>query len=99
MIIPTLVLLCKVPIKRAIGTALLIIAAKSLLGLTGDIAVYQSMDWYLMFAVLTCACAGILVGNHLNRRISDARLKKIFGWFVLTLGCYMLIRESLASIT
>ncbi len=36
LIIPALVLLSKLPMKQAIGTSLLIIAAKSLIGFTGD---------------------------------------------------------------
>jgi uncharacterized protein len=44
LIIPALVLFSKLPMKQAVGTSLLIIAAKSLIGFTGDLTNY-SLDW------------------------------------------------------
>ncbi len=95
LIIPTLVVACRVPMKQAVGTSLLIIAAKSLLGFLGDTAMYPIIDWALLFTVLAIAIAGIFIGNYLNLRISDGRLKVFFGWFVLILGVYILYREFL----
>jgi uncharacterized protein len=97
LIIPTLVILCNVPIRSAIATSLLIIASNSLLGLSGDRAMFHAINWPLMFAVLACASVGIFAGNHYNRRVSDVRLKKGFGWFVLIVGLYILGSESFAS--
>src|SRR5690606_4398040 len=44
LIIPALVLFAKLPMKLAVGTSLLIIAAKSLIGFLGDIG-NQPIDW------------------------------------------------------
>lgn len=97
LIIPTLVFLCNVPIRSAIATSLLIISSNSLLGLSSDRAMFQAINWPLMLAVLACASVGILAGNHYSHRVSDARLKKAFGWFVLIVGICILGRESFAS--
>ena len=43
LIIPALVLLAKLPMKMAVGTSLLIIAAKSLIGFLGDVS-NQAID-------------------------------------------------------
>jgi uncharacterized membrane protein YfcA len=92
LIIPALVLLSKLPMKQAVGTSLLIIAAKSLIGFTGDLG-KQTMDWTLLLTVTGLAIAGIFVGNILSKKISASSLKKGFGWFVLVMGIYIIIKE------
>jgi uncharacterized membrane protein YfcA len=92
LIIPALVLLSKLPMKQAVGTSLLIIAAKSLIGFTGDLKHY-TMDWQLLLIVTSLAIAGIFFGNWLSHKIDGARLKKWFGWFVLIMGIYIIVKE------
>jgi hypothetical protein len=92
LIIPALVLLSKLPMKKAVGTSLLIIAAKSLIGFTGDLGKAE-MDWTLLLSVTGLAIAGIFIGNVLSKKISADSLKKGFGWFVLVMGIYIIIKE------
>lgn len=92
LIIPALVLFSKLPMKQAVGTSLLIIAAKSLIGFTGDISQYE-MDWTLLGVVTALAIVGIFIGNRLSRSVDGEKLKKAFGWFVLVMGIYILIKE------
>ncbi|NOT50696.1 MAG: sulfite exporter TauE/SafE family protein [Chitinophagaceae bacterium] len=96
LIIPALVILSKLPMKQAIGTSLLIIAAKSLIGFTGDLSNY-SMDWKLLMIVTGLAIGGIFIGDALSKRVDGNKLKKGFGWFVLVMGVYILIKELLLS--
>lgn len=93
LIIPALVILSKLPMKQAVGTSLLIIAAKSLIGFTGDLMSGKSMDWTLLLSVTAIAIVGIFIGNNLSRKINGASLKKGFGWFVLVMGTYILLKE------
>jgi hypothetical protein len=92
LIIPALVLLSKLPMKLAVGTSLLIIAAKSLIGFLGDISHYK-MDWKLLMIVSALAIAGIFIGNLFTRKVSERKLKNGFGWFVLIMGIYIIIKE------
>lgn len=92
LIIPALVLFSKLPMKQAVGTSLLIIAAKSLIGFTGDLSHY-TLDWTLLGTVTAIAIAGIFIGNRLSRNVDGDKLKKAFGWFVLIMGIYILIKE------
>ncbi len=92
LIIPALVLLSKLPMKQAVGTSLLIIAAKSLIGFTGDLSNY-TMDWKLLLSVTAIAIVGIVVGNWMTKKVSSEKLKKGFGWFVLVMGVYIIIKE------
>jgi uncharacterized membrane protein YfcA len=94
LIIPALVMLSKLPMKQAVGTSLLIIAAKSLIGFTGDVMENSSqMDWSLLSVVTALAIAGIFIGNRLSKKIDGAALKKGFGWFVLVMGIYIIVKE------
>jgi uncharacterized membrane protein YfcA len=92
LIIPALVLLSKLPMKQAIGTSLLIIAAKSLIGFTGDLGKAE-MDWTLLLSVTGLAIVGIFIGNAMSKKVSPDGLKKGFGWFVLFMGIYIIIKE------
>lgn len=92
LIIPALVLFSKLPMRQAIGTSLLIIAAKSLIGFTGDLGKEQ-MDWSLLLTITALAIVGIFMGNSLSKKISAESLKKGFGWFVLIMGIYIIIKE------
>ncbi len=92
LIIPALVLFSKLPMKQAVGTSLLIIAAKSLFGFLGDVSQYH-LDWKLLGTVTALAIVGIFIGNRLSRNVDGEKLKKAFGWFVLVMGIYILARE------
>ncbi len=92
LIIPALVLFTGLSMKMAVGTSLVIIAAKSLLGFTGDLG-HLHPDWTLVLSVTALAIAGIFVGNYLAHRIDGEKLKKSFGWFVLLMGLYILVKE------
>jgi uncharacterized membrane protein YfcA len=92
LIIPALVLLSKLPMKQAVGTSLLIIAAKSLIGFTGDLG-HMQMDWKLLLVVTALAIVGIFIGNRMNNSIDGNKLKKGFGWFVLVMGVYIIVQQ------
>ncbi len=94
LIIPALVLFSKLPMKQAIGTSLLIIAAKSLIGFTGDLG-HQYINWSLLLTVTALAIAGIFMGNAMSSKIEADKLKKGFGWFVLVMGIYIIFKEFL----
>ena len=94
LIIPALVLLSKLPMKEAVGTSLAIVAAKSLIGFFGE-GSETVIDWSLLAIVSAFATVGIFIGLYLSKKIDGAKLKPIFGWFVLTMGIYIIIKETL----
>jgi uncharacterized membrane protein YfcA len=95
LIIPALVLLAKLPMKLAVGTSLLIIAAKSLIGFLGDVST-QTIDWQLLLIFTSLSIVGIFIGSALSKKINDQVLKTGFGWFVLVMGIYIITKELLA---
>ena len=92
LIIPALFHFARLPIKKAIGTSLFIIAINSLIGFTGDVQ-NINVDWNFLFRFAAVAMFGIFVGIYLNRLINEKTLKKTFGWFVLIMAVFILTKE------
>lgn len=94
LIIPALVLFARLPMKMAVGTSLLIIAAKSLIGFLGDLS-NLTIDWNFLLVFTSLSVVGIFLGSYLSRFISGDKLKTAFGWFVLIMGTYIILKEFL----
>ena len=95
LIIPALVILAKLPMKQAVGTSLIIIASKSLLGFLGDLGRGQIIDWQFLLVFSAIAVVGIFLGASLSKKISGDKLKPAFGWFVLIMGIYIIVKTLL----
>lgn len=95
LIIPALLKFAKLPMKKAIGTSLLIITINSLIGFTGDI---QNMiiDWKFIISFTTFSVIGIFIGLYIQQYINEKHLKKIFGIFVLIMSFLILYKELLS---
>jgi len=92
MIVPALVVLSGLSMKRAVGTSLLIMAANSLIGFLGDVFT-SDIEWKFLLIFAAISIIGIFIGNFLSKKIPGENLRKGFGWFVLVMGMYILIRE------
>lgn len=91
-IVPALVLLAKIPMKRAIGTSLLIIVANSI---TGFLGYWGSvvLDWHLIISFIFVASLGTLPGTYLARRVPAQKLQKSFGYFLLAIAALVLVQN------
>jgi len=92
LIIPALVLLAKLPMKKAVATSLLIIAIKSLIGFIGDVQ-NMNINWLFLAIFTGLSIVGMFIGIYLNKFIDGKKLKKGFGWFVLLMGIYIIWAE------
>jgi uncharacterized membrane protein YfcA len=92
LVVPVLSLLGGLPMAVAVGTSLLVIAMKSFAGLAGYLADVH-IGWVLVAAVTAAAILGGLAGARLAGRIHADRLRKAFGWFVITMGVFVLAQQ------
>ncbi len=92
LIIPALILLMGLDMKKAIGTSLMIITMNSLTGFAGSIST-EKPEWQFLLTFTLLAIVGILLGAFLSKKISSEKLKPAFGWFVLLMGGYIIIKE------
>jgi uncharacterized protein len=92
LIIPSLFLFAKLPMKKAIGTSLFIISMNSLIGFLGDVHNLE-MDWPFLLKFSGITIIGIFIGIYLNKFINELQLKKGFGYFVLIMAFFILYKE------
>jgi uncharacterized membrane protein YfcA len=90
--VPALVLWAKLPMKKAVGTSLIIITINSLIGFTGDIKTLD-IDWTFLLIFSGITIIGILIGGLLSKYIQSKHLKKGFGWFTLVMAIYIIYKE------
>ncbi len=96
LIIPALVMFSKLSMKMAVGTSLVIIAAKSLIGFLGDVAHHKgNMDWQFLITLTLLAIAGIFIGHRISKKWDGEKLKKNFGRIILVLGVGILLNEGI----
>ena len=95
LIIPALLNFAQLPMKKAIGTSLLIIAINSLIGFIGDVQ-NTIIDWTFLLIFTTISVAGIFIGLYIQKFINEKMLKKLFGVFVLIMAIFILYKELLS---
>jgi uncharacterized membrane protein YfcA len=92
LVVPALVLLGGLPMRKAIGTSLFVIALKSGAGFAGY-AGHVNVNWSVVLPFLGAALVGSLLGERLSRAIDASKLRTGFAYFVLVMGVGMLYGE------
>jgi uncharacterized membrane protein YfcA len=93
IILPVLVLMGGLPMRMAIGTSLIVIAAQSLIGFVGEIQAAEAIDYRFVGSILVPPFFGILLGTWLNKKARATRLKTGFGWLLLVVGIAIVTHE------
>lgn len=92
LIVPALVLLSGLPMKKAVGTSLVIVAAKSYAGFAGYLGAVP-IDWALMASFTAVTVLGSFAGTLLSHRFSQEALKRGFAVFLLFVASYILLKS------
>ncbi len=93
LIIPALVLLMGVSMKVAVGTSLIIVAFKSLIGFfLGDVMTME-IDWEFLALFTGLSLVGIFIGSYLSNFINDTKLKRYFGYFIFIMAIFIFYIE------
>ena len=92
LIIPSLILFAKLPMRKAVGTSLFIIAMNSLVGFIGDVQ-NLVIDWVFLLTFSAISVVGIFIGMYLTKYTNESQLKKIFAYFVLVMATIILLKE------
>lgn len=95
LIIPALLFFANLPMKQAVGTSLLIITINSTIGFAGDYYIGTPIQYTFLLSVSAMALIGMFIGSRLSKKIDGAKLKPVFGWFVLIMGFYIIAKEIL----
>ena len=92
IIIPILVILSDLRMKTAIATSLAIISLKSLIGFIGDVQNLE-IDWIFLITFTLISVIGIFTGQQFSQKVSENKLKMVFGLFVILIGISIIFIE------
>ena len=92
LVVPALNLLGGLPMRKAVGTSLLVIALKGFAGYAGH-AAHIDIDMGLAALVSVSAVVGSVLGGRLTNLISPDTLRKGFAVFVLVMAVFVLAKE------
>jgi uncharacterized protein len=92
LIVPALVYLAKLDVKKAVGTSLLVITLNALSGFAGYIGEVP-IDWPLVGSFTGIAAVGTILGTRLNRHVPQVRIKQGFALLILTLWTIVMVRS------
>lgn len=87
--VPTLVVLAGLPMRRAIGTSLVVVTMNSYAGFLGHIS-HVSIDYQLAGGFIAASIIGSFIGAAASKRIDASRLRIGFAYFVLIAGTLIL---------
>lgn len=93
LIVPSLVLIAGLEMKAAVGASLTIIAGQSLTGFGQDLFLGTPVEWPLLIKIAALAGIGILAGNRIASRMSESKMRRFFGWFVLCIGTLIVMDQ------
>ncbi|MFK5987092.1 MAG: sulfite exporter TauE/SafE family protein [Pseudomonadota bacterium] len=94
LIVPALVLLSGLSMKKAVGTSLSIVALKSFAGFSGY-AGSVTIDYQMMGIFTIIAVIGSVAGSQLGHRLPAQLLKRGFGGFLLLVASYIIFKSVL----
>ena len=93
LIIPALIASTGMKMKHAVGTTLVIIAIKSLIGFALSDARTLPIDWGFLFSFSALTILGIAIGSFVNRFVEGKKLKAGMGIFILIMAIFIFWME------
>ncbi len=93
LIVPALMVIAQLDIKRASATSLFIIAINSLIGFfIGDVH-HLTINWGFLLEFVCLSMIGILLGTYFSTKISTETLKKGFAIFIILMAIFIFLEE------
>jgi len=97
LITPALMSFARLPLAAAAGTSLFVLALNGSLAFAADAVGRAALDWRLLVTLAVLALGGIVTGAKIAASVPEARLKRVFGVFVLVTGSLILAEQMLHS--
>ena len=95
LVVPALALLGGLPMPKAVGSSLVVIALKSFAGFAGY-ASHAHVDTKLVGIVTAAAIVGSFFGSIVGKRVSQQHLRKGFSIFVFVMAIFLLYKQAAA---
>jgi uncharacterized membrane protein YfcA len=92
LIVPALVLVASLPMRRAVATSLWVIAIISVIGLLSHIIAGHRLDVGITTGFVLGGLGGMALGIAVGRRIAGPVLQKLFAGMIVAVAVFMLAR-------
>jgi len=92
LIVPALVLVASLPMRRAVATSLWVIAIISMIGLLSHLAAGHRLDVGIAAGFVLGGLGGMALGIAVGRRIAGPVLQKLFAGMIVAVAGFMLVR-------
>lgn len=93
LIVPALIIFARLPMKVAVGTSLLLIAANSAFGFAGELTANEHIQWMFLLKITGITMTGVFTGIFISKFIPGEKLKPAFGWMLLCIGAFIMTME------
>ncbi|MFO0902299.1 MAG: sulfite exporter TauE/SafE family protein [Pirellulales bacterium] len=93
VIVPALVLFSSMPMHRAVGTSLMVIALVSVSGVVSQFGAGRSLPIAVTLPFVAGGVGGLFAGQRIGRRLSGPVLQKVFVVAILAVAVYVIARN------
>lgn len=93
LIVPALVLLLGLDFKKAAGSSLFIISINTAVGMLSNLDALDNLNWPIILSFTGIALISSLFGAQLASKIPSTKLKPAFGYFLLLVSIFIVIKE------
>lgn len=93
LIVPALVLFAALPMQRAVGTSLLVIAMNSASGFVAYAGTVHT-DWGYLTLFAALAIVGVFAGSTIVPHVSTSALKRTFAVFLIVVAGFILVQSA-----
>jgi hypothetical protein len=92
LIVPALILIALLPMRRAVATSLWVIAIISAMGLLSHVIAGHRLDVGITAGFVLGGLGGMAIGIAVGRRIAGPALQKLFAGMIVAVAGFMLVR-------
>ena len=92
LIVPALVMIASLPMRRAVATSLWVIAMISAIGFVSHLLAGQRLNLAITLGFVLGGLAGMALGIAVGRRIAGPTLQKLFSVMIAAVAAFTLVR-------
>jgi uncharacterized membrane protein YfcA len=93
LLIPLILSAEPMEFRNATATSLTLVTLNSFIGFLGDMQSNSQMDLTFLLAFMGCSIVGVLTGITIATRIDNKKLRLVFGYTMMVIAIYIIIRE------
>ncbi|MBS1623927.1 MAG: sulfite exporter TauE/SafE family protein [Bacteroidetes bacterium] len=93
LLIPLILAVEPMEFRNATATSLVLVTLNSTIGFIGDLQSHLTIDWVFLGTFVALSAAGVLGGIAIANKVDNVKLRRIFGYTMMAIAIYILIRE------